>query len=272
MQSQSPLTLTRPTVLQIRTQTNHQSQPTKYNDEPSTAAIVLVLLATLGVAARRGATAADRSARLDRGDRQVPVRESRDAPGDRGHGDLPQDVRPRLLRRRLLPEKLCPLHPNPPLLSHARPTADYSSSGACALGMERGGVRHRCSACIYAITVLSWVNPLLPAAYDRRTASADAASSPTPSLPHSTTVEQPAASFHPTPHSLAEVGIKETGTRGLEIDPHARDLRACLELPVPELSDLLGPTTQSSDDTRIADLTTAHHKALSVQRAASKEC
>ena len=49
-------------------------------DEPSTAAIVLVLLATLGVAARRGATAADRSARLDRGDRQVPVRESRDRP------------------------------------------------------------------------------------------------------------------------------------------------------------------------------------------------
>jgi len=84
---------------------------TTYIKKNNTAAIVLVLLATLGVAARRGATAADRSARLDRGDRQVPVRESRDEPGDRGHGDLPQDVRPRLLRRRLLPEKLCPLHP-----------------------------------------------------------------------------------------------------------------------------------------------------------------
>jgi len=74
-----------------------------------TAAIVLILLATLGVAARRGATAADQSARLNRGDRQVPVRESRDAPGDRGDGDLPQDVRPWLLRRRLGPYKILPI-------------------------------------------------------------------------------------------------------------------------------------------------------------------
>jgi len=41
--------------------------------------------------------------------------------------------------------------------------------------------------------------------------------------------------------------------------------RARLELPVPELSDLLGPTPQSSDDTRIADLTTAHHNFLPVK-------
>jgi len=40
-------------------------------------------------------------------------RESRDAPGDRGHGDLPQDVRPRLLRRRLLPEKASLARPAP---------------------------------------------------------------------------------------------------------------------------------------------------------------
>jgi len=154
------------------------------------AAIILGLLATLGVAAWRGATltgstwepagcAPPRSARLDRGDRQVPVRESRDVPGDRGHGDLPQDVRPRLLRRRLLPEKACPLHPTPPLLSHSRPTADYSSSGACALGMERGGPCR--SACIDAKTLKAYsITVTLPlflfvasVAYDRRTASAD---------------------------------------------------------------------------------------------------
>ena len=62
-----------------------------------------------------------------------------------------------------------------------------------------------------------------------------------------------------------EVGIEETGTRSLEIDPHARDLRARLELPVPELSDLLGPTTQSSHDTRIADFTTAHHNFIPIK-------
>jgi len=63
------------------------------------------LLATLGVAAWRGATlsgmtwepvgcAPPRSACLNRGDRQVLVRESLDVPGDRGHGDLPQARRP----------------------------------------------------------------------------------------------------------------------------------------------------------------------------------
>ena len=41
--------------------------------------------------------------------------------------------------------------------------------------------------------------------------------------------------------------------------------RARLELPVPELSDLLGPTPQSSDDTRIADLTTAHHNFIPIK-------
>jgi len=116
-------------------------------------------------------------------------------------------------------------------------------------------------------TFLGTVNPLLPAAFDRRTASADAASSPTPSLPHSTTVEQPAVPFYPTPHSLAEDGIEETGTRRLEIDPHARDLRARLELSIPELNDLLGPTPQSSDDTRIADLTTAHHHFITIKHS-----
>jgi len=193
--------------------------------------------ATLGVKARRSATAADRSARPHRGDRQDPVRESRDALGDRRHGDLPQDVWPRLLRRELLPEKSRPLHPNPPLLSLAHPTAHYSSSGACALGMELGG-SHR-SACIdakmlkaYSITVTL---PLFMAslAFDRRTASADGYPFLIPSLPvpHSITVEQPAAPFLPTPHSLAEVDIEETGTRRLEIDPHARNLRARLKLP-----------------------------------------
>jgi len=49
------------------------------------------------------------------------------------------------------------------------------------------------------------------------------------------------------------------------IDPHARDLQTRLELPVPELSDLLGPTPQSSDDTRIADLTTAHHHFIPIK-------
>ena len=101
--------------------------------------------------------------------------------------------------------------------------------------------------------------------YDRRTASADVYPSLIPSLPHSTTVEQPAAPFYPTPHSLAEDGIEDIGTRRLEIDPHARVLRARLELPVPVLSDLLGPTPQSSDDTRIADLTTAHHNFIPIK-------
>jgi len=68
-----------------------------------------------------------------------------------------------------------------------------------------------------------------------------------------------------TPLFHAEVGIEETGTSSLEIDPHARDLRARLELPVPELSNLLGPTTQSSDDTRIADFTTAHHYFIPIK-------
>jgi len=69
--------------------------------------------------------------------------------------------------------------------------------------------------------------------------------------------------FTPLPH--AEVGIEETGTRRLEIDPHAHDLRARLELPAPELDNLLGPTPQSSDDTRFAVLTTAHHHIIHIK-------
>jgi len=45
--------------------TGDRTHNTKRYNEPSTVAIVLILLATLGVAARRGATAADRSARLN---------------------------------------------------------------------------------------------------------------------------------------------------------------------------------------------------------------
>jgi len=126
--------------------------------------------------------------------------------------------------------------------------------------MELGGSRR--PACIDAlIAPFFW----LPAANDRRTASADGYPSLIPFLPHSTTVEQPAAPFLPTPHSLAEVDIEETGTRRLEIDPHARDLRARLKLPVPELGYLLGPTPQSSDDTCIADLTTTHHHLIPIK-------
>jgi len=128
------------------------------------------------------------------------------------------------------------------------------------MGMERGGPRR--SACIDALTLPLF---LASTAHDRRTASADGFPSLIPSLPDSTTAEQPAAPFHPTPHSLAEVGIEETGTRRLEIDPHARVLRARLKLPVPVLSDLLGPTPQSSDDTCIADLTTAHHNFIPIK-------
>jgi len=111
----------------------------------------------------------------------------------------------------------------------------------------------------YSITVTL---PLFVAsvAHDRRTALADGYPSLIPSLPHSTTVEQPAAPFYPTPHSLPEDGIKETGTRRLEIDLHAHVLRARLELPVPVLSDLLGPTPQSSDDTRIGTIICADPK------------
>jgi len=116
----------------------------------------------------------------------------------------------------------------------------------------------------YSITVTL---PLFVAsvAHDHRTASADGYSSLIPSLPHSTTVEQPAAPFLPTPHSLAEVSIEEIGTRRLELDPHARDHRARLELLVPELDYLLGPTPQSSDATRIAVLTTAHHHIIPIK-------
>jgi len=141
--------------------------------------------------------------------------------------------------------------------------------------MELGGSRR--SACIdakmlkaYSISITVAL-PLFMAslAFDRRTASADGYPSLIPSLPHSTTVEQPAAPFLPTPHSLAEVevGIEVTGTRTrrLEIDPHARDIRARPKLPVPEFGYLLGPTPQSSDDTRIADLTTAHHHFISIK-------
>ena len=77
--------------------------------------------------------------------------------------------------------------------------------------------------------------------------------------------EQPAAPFLPTPHSLAEVDMEETGTRRLEIDPHARGLRARPKLPVSELGYLLAPTPQSSDDTRIADLATAHHHLIPIK-------
>jgi len=119
--------------------------------------------------------------------------------------------------------------------------------------MELGG-SHRL-ACIDAKTLKAYsitvTLPLFMAslAFDRRTASADGYPSLIPSLPHSTTVEQPAAPFLPTPHSLAEVDIEETGTRRLEIDSHARDLRARLKLPVPELGYLLGPTPRSSTAT-----------------------
>jgi len=144
-----------------------------------------------------------------------------------------------------------------------------SSSGSCALGMERGGPRR--SACIDANTLEAYsITVPLPlflasVAFDSRTASADGYPSLIPSLSHSTTVEQPAAPFLPTPHSLAEVGIEETGTRRLELDPHARDHRARLELPIPELDYLLGPTPQSSDATRIADPTTAHHHIIPIK-------
>jgi len=98
-------------------------------------------------------------------------------------------------RCRLLLEKSCPLDPAPPLLSHARPTADYSSSGACALGLERGGPRR--SACIDALTLPLF---LASTANDCRTALADGFPSLIPSLPDSTTVEQPAAPFpYPCP-------------------------------------------------------------------------
>jgi len=98
-----------------------------------------------------------------------------------------------------------PPSPHPPLLSHSRPTADYSSSGACALGMERGGPG--CSACMDAKTLKAYsITVTLPlfvasVAHDRRTASADGYPSLLPSLPHSTTVEQPAALFYPAPQS-----------------------------------------------------------------------
>jgi len=96
--------------------------------------------------------------------------------------------------------------------------------------MERGGPRR--SACIDALTLPLF---LASSAFDRRTASADGFPSLIPSLPDSTTVEQPATPFHPTPHSLAKVGIEE---------------------PTPQ---------QSSDDTRIADLTTAHHNFIPIK-------